>query len=578
MTPLQFGPLLLDNRRTRFRLWAPACDAVTLSVESVGDFAMTRRSGGWFETEAPCGPGSAYRFRLPDGLCVPDPASRAQRGGVHGESVVIDERAYRWKTPDWRGRPWRETVLYELHVGLCGGFCGVQEMLPRLRDLGVTAVELMPISAFPGARNWGYDGVLPFAPAKAYGTPDDLKALIDAAHGLGMMMFLDVVYNHFGPDGNYLGAYAPAFFDAGKNNAWGGAIDFSQPDVRRYFTENAIFWLDAYRFDGLRLDAVHAIEDRGWLDEMAAAVRVALPGRHIHLVLENDDNIASHLTGDFDAQWNDDAHHAMHLLLTGEKDGYYADYAGEPAKKMARALYEGFIYQGEASAHRGGRKRGEPSGHLPPTAFVFFLQNHDQIGNRAHGERLSSLADPEALEAAIGLQCLCPQIPLLFMGEEEASKTPFLYFTDHDEALAKAVREGRAREFAAFGGFASDGPPDPNAPATFEASRPRPDPQHAASRFALYKHLLDLRARLIAPRLDGAICAASTPLGDAGAGATWRLGDGARLTLAVNVGSESAAMPPSRGELLHESRAGVDAAAREGTLKARSFAAFLEPP
>jgi len=270
--------------------------------------------------------------------------------------------------------------------------------------------------------------------------------LVDAAHGLGLMIFLDVVYNHFGPDGNYLGAYAPAFFRNDRHTPWGSAIDFGRREVRRFFTENALYWLMEYRFDGLRLDAVHAIGAPDWLDELAAEVRATVePGRHVHLVLEHDGNAAHHLRNGFDAQWNDDAHHVLHVLLTGEADGYYADYADRPAERLARCLAEGFAYQGEPSAYRKGELRGAPSADLPPTAFVLFLQNHDQIGNRPFGDRLTTHAQAEAIEAAVALQLLCPQIPLIFMGEEGASTTPFLYFTDHHGELARAVREGRRR-------------------------------------------------------------------------------------------------------------------------------------
>ncbi len=350
---LPFGATLVAPDRTRFRLWAPACQAVAVEIDGGTSVAMRRSAEGWFEAEARCGAGARYRYRVDDGLVVPDPASRAQGDDVHDPSLVVDPRAYRWRHPDWPGRKWRETVLYELHVGALGGFAGVQAALPGLAELGITAVELMPINDFPGRRNWGYDGVLSFAPDRAYGTPDELKALVDAAHSSGLMIFLDVVYNHFGPDGNYLASYAPGFFRDDIATPWGSAIDFRRPEVRRFFTENALHWLMEYRFDGLRLDAVHAISEADWLDQMAAEVRATIePGRHVHLVLEHDGNAAEHLRRQFDAQWNDDAHHVLHVLLTGERDGYYADYAERPADKLARCLAEGFIYQGEASAYR----------------------------------------------------------------------------------------------------------------------------------------------------------------------------------------------------------------------------------
>jgi maltooligosyltrehalose trehalohydrolase len=579
---LPFGATLIGADRTRFRLWGPAQRAVAIDVDGVGIVPMTRSEDGWFAADVSCGAGTQYRYRLDDGRGVPDPAARAQAGDVHGASVVVDPAAYRWRHPDWHGRPWREAVLYELHVGTLGGFRGVAGALAGLADLGITAVELMPVAAFPGRRNWGYDGVLPFAPAASYGTPDDLKALIDAAHGHGLMVFLDVVYNHFGPDGNYLAAYAPQMFRDDIATPWGPAIDFRQPEVRRFFTENALYWLMEFRFDGLRLDAVHAIAPPEWLDEMAAEVRATVePGRHVHLVLEHDGNVASHLAGDFDAQWNDDGHHTLHVLLSGEHDGYYADYADNPAVRLARVLAEGFDYQGEPSRYRGGRPRGTPSAHLPPTAFVLFLQNHDQIGNRALGERLTELATPAALEAAIALQLLCPQVPLLFMGEEVASRSPFLFFTDHNEALAAAVREGRRREFASFAGFLAphgvDAIPDPNAVSTFERSIPRPDGERGAARTELYRRLLAVRRSEVVPRLPGARAIGASAVGPAAVFARWHMGDRAVLNIACNLGRSPARLPPPSGRLLFESADGAAASLRNGRLLPCTTVALLEP-
>jgi malto-oligosyltrehalose trehalohydrolase len=580
---LPFGATLISPHRTRSRLWAPSQHEVAVEIEGQAAVAMTRSPEGWFETEAPCGAGARYRYRLADGLAVPDPASRAQADDVHGPSLVVDPSAYRWKHPAWRGRPWHETVLYELHAGTLGGFAGVQAALPGLAALGVTAVELMPINDFPGRRNWGYDGVLPFAPDRSYGTPEELKALVDAAHGHGLMIFLDVVYNHFGPDGNYLAAYAPGFFRDDITTPWGGAIDFRRPEIRRFFAENALYWLLEYRFDGLRFDAVHAISEADWLDEMAAEVCATVePGRHVHLVLEHDGNVSEHLRRDFDAQWNDDAHHVLHVLLSGQRDGYYSDYAVAPADMLARCLAQGFAYQGERSAYRKGKPRGSPSDDLPPTAFVLFLQNHDQIGNRPFGDRLVEHADPEALEAAITLQLLCPQIPLIFMGEEAASRTPFLYFTDHHGELAKAVREGRRREFAGFEGFqpdeTADAIPDPNAPQTFECCRPEADGEQGVRRRVLYAKLLALRAAVLMPQLEGAQAMAAHAAGVAGALARWRLADASVLTIACNLGPEPCPIEPPDGRLLFESRAGAGEQALHGQLEGRATVAFLEPP
>jgi maltooligosyltrehalose trehalohydrolase len=578
---LAFGANLLGPEQTRFRIWAPGQKKVLVAIEGREPLGMTACSGGWFEIVVNCGPGTAYRYLLPDGTAIPDPASRAQSNDVHGPSVVVDPASYKWRNEHWRGRPWEEAVLYELHVGILGGFNGVARELPRLAALGITAVELMPVAEFPGARNWGYDGVLPFAPESSYGKPDELKSLIDAAHDNGLMVFLDVVYNHFGPDGNYLAAYAPDMFRNDLTTPWGPAIDFRQKEVRQFFTENALYWLIEYRFDGLRFDAVHAITEPDWLDEMAAEVRQRIPDRNVHLVLENDDNAASHLAGDFDAQWNDDGHHVLHRLLTGERQGYYEDYEDMPATRLARCLKEGFVYQGEPSPHRGGKLRGSPSADLPPTAFVLFLQNHDQVGNRAFGERLTMLVDPAALEAAIALQLLCPQIPLIFMGEETASDTPFLFFTDHNDELAQAVREGRRREFSGFQQF--NDPvllqkiPDPNATETFGRSRPRADEVRGDSRQKLYRTLLTLRRTHILPRLVRARARDAKAVGPAAVTASWCMGDSATLMLACNLGWEVVAIEPLPDTVLFATSEAARRSAQNGKLEPYTTIALLAP-
>jgi len=576
---LRFGAQPLPDGRTAFRLWAPGQNAVSLVVEGGPTAAMTTSGDGWFEAIASCNAGSRYRYRLADGMLVPDPASRAQAADVHDASVVIDPHAYTWRNSDWQGRPWRETVLYELHVGVLGGFRGVAKDLPRLAALGVTAVELMPINDFPGQRNWGYDGVLPYAPDAAYGTPDELKSLVDTAHDHGLMIFLDVVYNHFGPDGNYLSLYAPNFFRADRHTPWGAAIDFRVPEVRRFFTENVLFWLMEYRFDGLRFDAVHAIEEQDWVDEMAATVRATVePGRHVHLVLEHH-NDASHLDKDVDAQWNDDGHNVLHVLLTGETAGYYEDYADRPADKLARCLAEGFIYQGERSNYLDA-PRGMPSAHLPPSAFVLFLQNHDQIGNRAFGERLTALCEPAALEAATALLMLAPQIPLLFMGEERASRTPFLFFTDYHAELADAVREGRRNEFERFPAFADpvrrQSIPDPNSLRTFEASVPHGDPEWEERRETLYRRLIAIRQTEIVPRLDGSRSLQAYALDVRAVLARWRLGDGAVLSLACNLGSEPCRAGSLVGRMLFAVGKEAAEAGQSGSLPGFSTYACLD--
>ncbi|MGH6876057.1 MAG: malto-oligosyltrehalose trehalohydrolase [Rhizomicrobium sp.] len=537
---LWFGPHP-SAATTEFHLWAPAQREIAIEVEGRKPLRMTPDEHGRRAAALPVDAGARYAFRLDGQTRVPDPASRAQAADVGDASLIVDPGSYRWTCDSWRGRPWEETVLYELHVGLLGGFAGVAAHLERIAKLGFTAIELMPVADFPGARNWGYDGVLPFAPDRAYGTPDELKALIDRAHALGLMVFLDVVYNHFGPDGNRLAEYAPQFFRSDLKTPWGDAIDFRQPMVRLFFIENAIYWTSGFRIDGLRFDAVHAIRDPDFLAELASEVRASVSdGRHVHLVLENDDNNARLLERGFDAQWNDDHHHALHVLLTRETAGYYEDYAAAPAKALARALGEGFVYQGEPSSHRGGEPRGTPSAHLAPACFVSFLQNHDQIGNRALGERLTTLAKPDALRAAIALQLLCPQIPLVFMGEEAGAREPFFYFTDHNPQLAHAVREGRRAEFAKFPEFSDpqrrEQIPDPNAPATFERSRPVFDGPHAKPWNDYYAALLQIRHREIVPRLKGARPAGAEALNDSAVLARWRLGDGATLSIAANLG------------------------------------------
>ena len=537
-----------EDGTTRFSLWAPDAKKVEVNLADGRVYTLKRQPAGWYRTTIECTPGTDYRYIINGNLRVPDPATRVQYGNAQGLSSVLDQR-YPWKSNSWQGLPWHQTVLYELHVGLIGGFSKVEKLLPSLVDLGITAIELMPINEFPGTRNWGYDGVLPFAPEASYGTPEELKSLIDTAHGLGLMVFLDVVYNHFGPDGNYLGAYASEFFRDDIKTPWGSAIDFRKQEVRDFFCENALMWIIDYRFDGLRLDAVHAISEKDFLVELATRVRNAIPPeRHVHLVLENEDNTAWLLQQGFNAQWNDDGHNVLHYLLTDEDDGYYRDFAESSTAKLARCLREGFIYQGELS--HTGRPRGEPSAHLPPTAFVLFLQNHDQIGNRAFGERLTQLAHPDALKAAIVLLLLSPMIPMIFMGEERGTKNPFLYFTDHNEELAKAVYEGRLKEFSIFEKVndTSVRHPinDPNAISSFLESRiewssetnnetPQQDSSYSNQWWAFYRQLLTLRHQEIIPHLPGAYSTGVTVIADRSVCAEWMLGNGSYLTIYLNL-------------------------------------------
>lgn len=559
---LPFGAEYLGNGRTCFRLWAPDCRQVEVMIDGASPIAMQRGDQGMFEIEAECGTGTAYHYRINEGLCVPDPASRQQSVDVHDQSLVCDPRAFRWQHDDWNGRPWHEIVIYEIHVGCLGGYAEICQRLPELVELGITAIELMPVADFRGTRNWGYDGVLQFAPDTAYGTPDQLKHLIDTAHSYGLCVYLDVVYNHFGPEGNYLHLYASDFFCADQHSPWGAAIDFSNPQVREFFTLNALYWLMEYRFDGLRLDAVHQIGDSGWLDEMASQVRNAIePGRHVHLMLENENNGSSHLEKWFDAQWNDDGHNVLHVLLTGESEGHYQDFIQAPAARLARCLADGFIYQGELSP-RLGRPRGTPSAHLPPHAFILFLQNHDQIGNRAFGERLQTLAEADALRAAITLQLMSPQIPLLFMGEETGCRTPFLYFTDFGPDLAAAVRKGRQQEFAELPAFADPAVreqiPDPNAVTTFLSSIPEiEDPEQSACYLLFYRTLLMLRRKHIIPGMPGCHSLGAMQLGKLAVAAQWRMGNGGLLIVISNFSQQSLDIDRllTQGELIADSRA-----------------------
>jgi maltooligosyltrehalose trehalohydrolase len=523
---MPYGAHVLPAGEVRFRLWAPACDAVSVDVQGrATPLLLQRDDEGWHElTTDAAGARSRYHYVLPDGVRVPDPASRFQPDDAHGASQVIDPAEYRWENTAWRGRPWAEAVIYELHVGTFtteGTFRAAIARLDHLVDLGVTAIEIMPIADFPGRRNWGYDGALLYAPDATYGRPEDLKALVDAAHSRNLSVLLDVVYNHFGPDGNYLSIYAPDFFTDRHETPWGAAVNYdgeTSAPVREFVIHNALYWLEEFRLDGLRLDAVHAIIDdsgKDLLDELAERVHSTFAGRHVHLVLENEHNAASRLRRGADdrplwytAQWNDDVHHALHTAATGERNGYYQDYAGD-TDKLGRALAEGFAFQGEPMAY-SGHSRGEPSAALPPMAFVAFIQNHDQIGNRACGERIGRLARYEALRAIAAVYLLLPQVPMLFMGEEWNSSRPFPFFCDFSGELGDAIRNGRREEFAAFPEFQDPAKrsaiPDPQAEATFLSAKLDWDElarEPHSQWHAWYRRILRVRAAEIVPRLDG---------------------------------------------------------------------------
>lgn len=530
---------------------------------------MRREADGWHGLIcADAHAGSLYRYRLPDGTLVPDPASRFQPSDVHAASEVMDPAAYRWSDGQWHGTPWHQAVLYELHIGCFtaeGTYLAAGEHLDHLVRLGVSTIEVMPVADFPGRRNWGYDGVLPYAPDASYGRPEHFKAFIDAAHQRGLSVILDVVYNHFGPEGNYLSSYAPQFFNARHQTPWGAAVNFDAEGsrmVREFIIQNALYWLDEFHLDGLRLDAVHAIRDDSsthLLTELAQRVRAAGLPRAIHLILENEHNEASRLAASgYDAQWNDDAHHVLHVAATGEREGYYADYASD-TEKLGRALAQGFAYQGEVMPYRGSA-RGESSVALPPQRFVAFTQNHDQIGNRALGERLHQIAPAAAVRAVTAVHLLLPQIPMLFMGEEWHSARPFQFFCDFGPELAQAVRSGRRKEFARFAAFQSDAAreriPDPQAEQTFLDSKldweTLAQPAHAAT-LRWYTELLAARRRHIAPLLSQIEHGGTyQSIGPGAVMVQWRT-PAAELTLLANLSAARiSGFPEVPGQLLWE--------------------------
>jgi len=576
---MPFGAQLGEDG-AEFRLWAPAARRVEIDLShdrGRASLPMTASQDGWHSAKVEgVAAGAAYLYRIDGRISVPDPASRCNPQDVHGASVLVDPAAFQWPDAGWRGRPWETASIYELHVGTFtpeGTFNAAIERLDYLVRLGVTAIELMPVADFPGKRNWGYDGVLPFAPDSTYGTPADLKSLVAAAHARGLMVLLDVVYNHFGPEGNYLNHYAPQFFNPARQTPWGSAINFDGPHsrtVRDFFVHNALYWVEEYCFDGLRLDAVHAIADDSSPDiveEIAAALRAG-PGRerHVHLVLENDRNQARYLRRDetaaprvADAQWNDDFHHPLHVIATGERDGYYADYADRPDWWVGRAVAEGFGFQGETSPYRRGGRRGEASAQLPGTAFVNFLQNHDQVGNRVLGERIAAIADRNALRLAVSCLLLAPAVQLIFMGEEFAASSPFRFFCDFAPDLAAAVREGRRREFSAFARFqdpaARESIPDPGAEAEFNASKLawRETALEAHAEWhVLYSDLLQLRRLHIVPRLSGNERGGVFSVEGGGLAVDWVLGDGSTLHLRANFSPrDGVALTPAEGERIY---------------------------
>jgi maltooligosyltrehalose trehalohydrolase len=532
----RLGANRLADGRWEFLLWAPNARSVSLHLLHSGELlTMAPLSRGYFRrTVENLEPGTRYFFQLDGARELPDPASRFQPEGVHGPSEVVDLNQFHWTDQNWQGRTLERSIFYEIHVGTYtaqGTFDALIPHIPELVELGITTVELMPVAQFPGSRNWGYDGVYPFAPQNSYGGPEPLQRFVNAAHEQGLSVALDVVYNHLGPEGNYLNAYGPYFTDRYRT-PWGQALNFDgagSDEVRRFFIENALYWLENYHFDALRLDAVHGIFDfsaRHFLTEIKSAVGALSKrlGRMIHCIAESDLNdsrlLLNHEQGgyDLDAQWSDDFHHSVHRLLTGEDRGYYADFGG--IGPLAATLRDGWYYKGQYSHYRQRRHGNSPRG-IAASQVVVCNQNHDQVGNRAAGERLSSLVNFEALKLAAGITLLSPFVPLLFMGEEYGETAPFQYFTSHgDPELVEAVRRGRREEFAAFGWEAEKAVPDPQDESTFLRSKP----DHSRKCEEPHRTLLRLYQNLIRTRRE-------YDLGDPAPRSVREIGDSALLVL-----------------------------------------------
>ncbi len=608
---MPFGASLKAGGGVRFALWAPADVGVALQVTTgacAGRYDAVADAEGWRVVElSQAVVGDRYQWAITKAgdaeLRVPDPASRDNPEGALGPSAVVDPQAFEWGEAEarWRGRPWADVVAYELHVGTFtpeGSFEAAEKRLPQLAELGITCIQLMPVASFPGRFGWGYDGVLPYAPQSAYGPPQALKRFIQAAHRLGLMVMLDVVYNHFGPEGNYLSVYAPQFFTDRHHNAWGDALNFDGPGsrvVREFFIHNALYWIDEYRFDGLRLDAVHAMKDDSSpdiLQVLAQRVRAHSAGRQVHLVLENDCNEAarlrpgvpggvdvlhearrlqggSHEPGDekskegragahqgshqgsedgrYDGQWSGDFHHTLHVLMTGEHEGYYGEYVQSPRTQLARCLTHGFAREGAPHLEAAGSNpRRDATSTLDLPCAVNFVQTHDQIGNRAFGDRLAALVDEAPRRLATALLLLSPTTPMLFMGEEFAATSPFLFFADWSGPLRDAVVAGRRREFAQFTAFADEAAreriPDPCAIETFQRCKLDFDalaqrPEQADS-WRFHQTLLALRQRDLAPRLTQLRAGAHESRFDGTELMTvlWRFETGRSLELRVNLG------------------------------------------
>ncbi len=569
----QWGPKWLDDGRVRFRLWAPEAETLDVVIEGAPR-PMTAMGDGWFEADVPgLREGATYRFRLPDGSEVIDPAAHFHPDGLKAPSALVDHRHYSWQTGDWVCFPWEEAVVSEIHIGTFtreGTFAAAIERLPHLAEIGINALEILPIAHFPGTRGWGYDGVLHYAPHSAYGSPEDVKAFVDAAHANGIAVYLDVVYNHFGPEENYLSRYAPGFFHTERETPWGVALDFTKEPVRGYFVDNAIHWLKHYRFDGLRLDATHEIYDASEehvLVAIAREVRAHFPDRRIHLIAEGQGHrlgMVGYRAGRpllYDAGWNDHFHQALNVIATGETGGYYAEFAKEPEKGLAQAM------DGRRPSTRSPREMVSEAdyaeAHWPPQAFMNFLQNHDQVGNRAFGDRLWTRVDPSMARILTAFLLLSPHVPMLFMGDEYGERHPFMFFADYTGELGEAVRKGRRGEAVNFASLAPDDEetvlPDPLAPATFTASKldwAYASSAEAQSRLALHRQLIALRRKHIIPLLAaGEPVTAELIAADHGILAMdWQFARG-RLQLRAKLKDGPASLPSVSGSVIWFERA-----------------------
>ncbi|MDY0104858.1 MAG: malto-oligosyltrehalose trehalohydrolase [Lentimicrobium sp.] len=513
--PIEIGARMIGSDKASFKVWAPYAPKLSVKIfsrKTTQSITLKKERNGYFSGSAEnVRNGDRYYCKFGDGRELPDPVSRFQPEGVHGPSQIIDPLTFLWDDKNWKGVPLKDLIIYELHVGTFtrdGTFTSITPYLEYLRALGVTAIELMPVGQFPGSRNWGYDGVYPFAPQNTYGGPSGLKTLVNACHKTNISVILDVVYNHLGPEGNYLSQFGPYFTDRYKT-PWGDAINYDGPysdDVRHYFICNALFWVTEYHLDALRIDAIHGIYDfsaRHILEEIGEAIHYEAnaEGRNIYIIPESDLNdvriINPKSAGGFglDAQWNDDFHHALHALITGERDGYYHDFGS--LRHLSKALRKGFVYDGQYSRFRR-RRHGNSSEGRPCQQFVVFSQNHDQVGNRMLGDRLSANVTGEQLKLAASVVLLSPFIPLLFMGEEYGETAPFLYFVHHsDNELIEAVRRGRRDEFAVFGW--QEEPPDPQAEESFRVSKLSPENKSDIQTnilFNFYQSLIALRKEL----------------------------------------------------------------------------------